>query len=123
MMRLAEPPEPCEWLLSARRGRVAGLADPTAAAGGAWRGPSQTNGVRPATLTFAKRRSSWHAGRLAEIDPRLFRLADLPRIPVMTKADLMANWDRIVTDRRLSLRMVEATLAPGPTRTSSASSG
>lgn len=61
----------------------------------------------------AKRRSPWHAERLAGIDARTVTEADLPRIPAMTKADLMANWDRIVTDRRLSLAMAEETLALG----------
>ena len=32
-------------------------------------------------------------------------------IPVMTKADVMANWDDVVTDRRLTLEQAEAHLA------------
>lgn len=34
-------------------------------------------------------------------------VADLPGVPVMTKADLMASFDDIVTDRRLSRGLAE----------------
>jgi phenylacetate-coenzyme A ligase PaaK-like adenylate-forming protein len=55
----------------------------------------------------AQERSPWHRERLAGIDPNAIREDDLERLPTMTKKDLMANWDRIVTDPRLSLEMVE----------------
>ncbi|MGA4844310.1 phenylacetate--CoA ligase family protein [Streptomyces sp. G45] len=56
-----------------------------------------------ALLRTAKERSPWHAERLRHIDPEQITGDDLTEIPVMTKADLMAHWDDIVTDRRLTL--------------------
>jgi phenylacetate-CoA ligase len=55
------------------------------------------------TLAFAKTKSPWHAERLSRVDADSFTEADLARLPVMTKADVMSNWDELVTDRRLSL--------------------
>jgi phenylacetate-coenzyme A ligase PaaK-like adenylate-forming protein len=52
-------------------------------------------------------RSPWHRERLAGVDPRQIGLDALEALPVMTKEDLMGNWDRIVTDPRLSLEAVE----------------
>ena len=49
--------------------------------------------------------------RLGAIDPDRFELADLPRLPTMTKSEMMAAFDDVVTDRRLSLASVEAHLA------------
>lgn len=61
-----------------------------------------------ALLRHAKEHSPWHARRLAGIDPDTVTGEDLSAIPVMTKADLMANWSEIVTDGNLTL---EAALA------------
>ena len=36
---------------------------------------------------------------------------DLSMVPVMTKAEVMANWDDVVTDRRLTLEFAEAHLS------------
>ncbi len=56
----------------------------------------------------AKEKSAWHRIRLQDVEPDTLREEDLPRIiPVMTKADLMENWDEIVTDERLSLDLAE----------------
>jgi len=55
------------------------------------------------TLAFAKAKSPWHARRLTEVDAGSFTEADLARLPVMTKSDVMSNWDDVVTDRRLTL--------------------
>lgn len=55
-----------------------------------------------ALIATAKRHSPWHADRLRSIDPDAFDPRRLADIPPMTKADLMANWDRIVTDPRLT---------------------
>ena len=41
----------------------------------------------------------------------LSRRLDLAGLPLMTKDDLMANWDRVATDRRLTLDLVEGHLA------------
>ncbi|HEU5084320.1 MAG TPA: AMP-binding protein [Acidimicrobiales bacterium] len=61
-------------------------------------------------LRTAKERSSWHARRLTHVDPDAVTGDDLSMIPVMTKADVMANWDDVVTDRRLTLERAEAHL-------------
>jgi phenylacetate-CoA ligase len=62
-------------------------------------------------LRVALSSSPWHRQRLAGIDPNQFEERDLERVPPMTKQDLMANWDDIVTDRRLKLENVECHLA------------
>lgn len=61
-------------------------------------------------LRVAKERSSWHARRLRHVDPDTVTGADLSMIPAMTKADLMANWDAIVTDPRLTLDLAQTHL-------------
>lgn len=58
-------------------------------------------------VEVAKRQSSWHRKRLAHLDARLLREQDLAEIPVMTKQDLMSNFDSIVTDPRLKLDVLE----------------
>ncbi|MGZ4230433.1 MAG: phenylacetate--CoA ligase family protein [Solirubrobacteraceae bacterium] len=50
--------------------------------------------------------SSWHRERLAGVDPDRLDEMSLRELPPMTKAELMANFDEIVTDRRLSLDLV-----------------
>jgi phenylacetate-CoA ligase len=62
-------------------------------------------------LRVAKASSPWHRDRLAGVDPDGFEEADLTGLPPMTKDDLMANWDQVVTDRRLTLDLVEGHLA------------
>ncbi len=62
-------------------------------------------------IRVAKERSPWHARRLRHIDPAILRGDDLSMIPPMTKADLMDNWDDIVTDRRLNLDLAYRHLA------------
>ncbi len=59
-------------------------------------------------LKFASANSAWHAERLATCDLGLVDAEHLDSLPVMTKPDVMKNWDRIVTDRRLSLAMASA---------------
>jgi phenylacetate-CoA ligase len=54
-------------------------------------------------VRLAIERSPWHRQRLAGIDPSSLIEEDLEHIPAMTKADLMAHWDEIVTDPRLNL--------------------
>ena len=63
------------------------------------------------TLLHAKTHSPWHAGRLSRVDPETFTEADLHALPVMTKTDVMTNWDEIVTDRRLTLAECNAHIA------------
>ncbi|HEV3464987.1 MAG TPA: AMP-binding protein [Actinomycetota bacterium] len=62
-------------------------------------------------LRVAGASSPWHRERLAGVDPDGFDEADLAGLPPMTKDDLMANWDQVVTDRRLTLDLVERHLA------------
>jgi len=64
-----------------------------------------------ALLARAIAGSSFHAGRLRGVDPDRFELADLARLPVMTKADMMENFDAATTDRRLTRDLVERHLA------------
>jgi phenylacetate-coenzyme A ligase PaaK-like adenylate-forming protein len=64
-----------------------------------------------ALLARAIAGSPFHAGRLRGVDPDRFELADLARLPVMTKADMMANFDAATTDRRLTRDLVERCLA------------
>ena len=60
-----------------------------------------------ALLARAIAGSPFHAGRLRGVDPDRFELADLARLPVMTKADMMENFDAVTTDRRLTRDLVE----------------
>ena len=64
-------------------------------------------------LRTAKERSSWHAERLTQADVDTTGGADLGGLPTMTKADLMAHWDAIVTDPRLTLETAEAPSGAG----------
>jgi phenylacetate-CoA ligase len=63
-----------------------------------------------ALLTCAIERSPFHARRLAGIDPARFELDDLAGLPVMSKEQLMAGFDELATDRRLSRARSEAHL-------------
>ena|SRR5215217_2355895 len=59
-------------------------------------------------LRVARASSPWHRERLAGVGPDGFEEADLAGLPPMTKDDLMANWDQVVTDRRLTLGLVSS---------------
>src|SRR6266702_5173634 len=59
-------------------------------------------------INVAKEKSPWHGERLRNVDADSITEADLGKLPVMTKADLMANFDQIVTDKRLTLEKVNA---------------
>jgi phenylacetate-coenzyme A ligase PaaK-like adenylate-forming protein len=63
-----------------------------------------------AVLSTAVDRSPWHRKRLKGIDLDAVDPADLTALPVMTKAELMADWDDIVTDDRLRLTDVDVHL-------------
>jgi phenylacetate-CoA ligase len=62
-------------------------------------------------LAAAIQRSSWHGSRLAGVDPARFELADLPSLPVMTKTDMMAHFDELISDRLLTRDEAERALA------------
>jgi phenylacetate-CoA ligase len=64
-----------------------------------------------ALVSYAKAHSPWHAERLAHVDTDHLTASSLDEVPVMTKSDLMENWDDIVTDRRLTQRGAQAELA------------
>ena len=55
-------------------------------------------------------RSAWHRERLADAEVPRLDLGSLRELPTMTKADLMAHFDEVVTDHRLTLRRVNAHL-------------
>jgi phenylacetate-CoA ligase len=69
----------------------------------------QTDNLR-AVVATAKERSPWHAARLRAVDDDSLTSRDLSPIPRMTKADMMANWDRVVTDPQLTLTIASAHL-------------
>jgi phenylacetate-CoA ligase len=54
----------------------------------------------------ATEHSPWHRERLAGVDVERLDLDSLRELPTMTKTQLMANYDEIVTDPRLSLDLV-----------------
>ena len=56
-----------------------------------------------ALVALAKERSSWHRQRLTDVDERTLDEDDLADLPVMDKSQMMENFDRIVTDRRVTL--------------------
>ena len=58
-------------------------------------------------VRVARDLSPWHRKRLAGIDPDEVTEETLTELPVMTKDDLMAHFDEIVTDDRLTLDVVE----------------
>ena len=57
-------------------------------------------------VDHAIERSPWHRERLAGVDLSRLDEGSLRELPPMTKADLMENFDRIVTDERLTLQIV-----------------
>src|SRR5262245_56468447 len=59
-------------------------------------------------LAAAKARSPWHSERLRDVDAATFTEADLPTLPTMSKADLMDNFEAVVTDPRLTREIVDA---------------
>jgi phenylacetate-coenzyme A ligase PaaK-like adenylate-forming protein len=63
-----------------------------------------------ALLACAIERSPFHARCLRGIDPGRFELDDLAGLPVMSKEQMMAGFDELMTDRRLSRARAEAHL-------------
>ena len=58
-------------------------------------------------LVTAAKRSPWHRERLAGIDVGGLSAEDVAALPVMTKADLMDNFDAVLTDRRVTRELCE----------------
>lgn len=65
-------------------------------------------------VALAVERSPWHRKRLAGVDLQLPYDELLAALPVMTKDDMMANFDDIVTEPSITLAAVEANLAAQP---------
>lgn len=59
-------------------------------------------------LAWSVERSTFHAERLADVDINHFTEADLPSLPIMTKAELMNNFDQVMTVPALTLNVVNA---------------
>ena len=64
-----------------------------------------------ALLGYARERSPFHARRLHGLDTSTASVADLERLPVMTKQDAQENWDDIVTTGDLDRDHAENILA------------
>ncbi len=62
-------------------------------------------------LRNAVERSPFHARRLRGVDPERFELEQLAELPVMSKEQMMAGFDELLTDRRLTRARVEGHLA------------
>lgn len=62
--------------------------------------------------------SPFHARRLGDVHPASFEMENLSSLPVMTKAEMMASYDDVTTDRRLTRALAEDHLsqAGGETR-------
>ena len=61
-------------------------------------------------IAHAKEHSPWHAERLAGVDPADVTADALAELPSMDKRDLMAEWDSIATDPRLTLELARREL-------------
>jgi len=61
-------------------------------------------------LRTARTHSPWHRGRLSTVDVDAIDEDRLRELPVMTKGDLMTHFDEIVTDRRVTLDLVNVHL-------------
>jgi phenylacetate-CoA ligase len=58
-------------------------------------------------LTYAAEHSPFWRERLADRDLANFTEADLPSLPALTRAEMMAEFDRVVTDPRLTLARIQ----------------
>ena len=67
-----------------------------------------------ALLTAAVDRSSWHRRRLQGLDIASLSDRAIVDLPMMTKTDLMDNFDSVVTDTRLSRRLCDDHLDHSP---------
>jgi len=66
----------------------------------------QTTGLRR-LVGLACERSPWHRERLRQTPHEMLSLSDLFSLPTMTKDDLMANWNEIVTEPRITLDLAD----------------
>jgi phenylacetate-CoA ligase len=101
-------------LLRARMGAAIGARMPGHIERLGWNAPQLAGWQRArlrALLARAIDGSPFHAARLAGIDPARFELADLPQLPVMTKAQMMERFDEVLTDRRLTRDLADRHIA------------
>lgn len=66
----------------------------------------QTDSLRR-LIGLACERSPWHRERLRRFPRETLTAGDVASLPTMTKDDLMANWNEIVTDPRLTLDLAD----------------
>jgi phenylacetate-coenzyme A ligase PaaK-like adenylate-forming protein len=64
-----------------------------------------------ALLGYARERSPFHAARMGDLDPSTATVADLQRLPPMTKREAQEQWDAIATAPGLSRERAERALA------------
>ena len=64
-----------------------------------------------ALLAYARERSPFHAARMSDVDPEMATVADLARLPQMTKEEAQAEWDAIITVPHLDRAGAERILA------------
>jgi phenylacetate-coenzyme A ligase PaaK-like adenylate-forming protein len=64
-----------------------------------------------ALLAYARERSPFHAERMRGLDPTTATVADLARLPAMSKREAQNEWDAIVTTPRLRRADAERILA------------
>jgi phenylacetate-CoA ligase len=64
-----------------------------------------------ALLAYAREHSPFYAARLGDIDPSSATAVDLAALPVLTKPEVLDQWDAIVTVPGLDRETVERTLA------------
>ena len=64
-----------------------------------------------ALLTYARERSPFHAARMRGLDPSTATVADLAKLPPMSKREAQEEWDAIVTAPRLRRADAERILA------------
>jgi phenylacetate-CoA ligase len=64
-----------------------------------------------ALLCYARERSPFHAARMRGFDPSTATVADLARLPAMTKREAQDEWDAIITTPHLRRAGAEAILA------------
>jgi phenylacetate-CoA ligase len=67
-----------------------------------------------ALLAYARERSPFHARRIRSLDPSSAPVADLVKLPVMTKREAQDEWDDIVTVPDLDHEKAERILAEQP---------
>jgi hypothetical protein len=62
-------------------------------------------------LAYARERSSFHAARMANIEPATATIDDLTRLPPMLKQEAQNDWDAIITAPDITHTRAEQVLA------------